>query len=141
VVEAPSTGVLSTARHNSSEIYIKAQIELLCAQSALQVPVVAFSCGESGIKLVVSIQKDIEASYSKKKATHYYFTEADIVASFDLSGLEQSVFSRLIDAGYYPSLLGNTSIPESVGIFSYAAATPYRYNFTAGSQSLWSFCG
>jgi hypothetical protein len=127
LVEAVSTGVLTTARHNNSELYTKAQAELLSASSLLlNSKVVASSRGKSNVKLVVSTPQGKKLVIAKRLLITIP-PKLDIMAPFDLSRQEQSVFSKLIDVGYYTSLVKNTGIPDNVGIFNYAQDTPYNF--------------
>lgn len=115
LVQAVSTGVLTTARHNNSEIYTKAQTELLAASSLLlNSEVLASSREQSGVKLVVSTPQGKKLIVAKRLLITIP-PKLDIMTPFDLSRQEQSVFSKLIDVGYYTSVMKNAGIPDNVG--------------------------
>ena len=127
LVEAVSTGVLTTARHNNSEIYSKAQTELLSASSLLlNSEVVASSRGLSDVKLVVRTPNGKKLIVAKKLLITIP-PKLDIMKPFDLSRQETIIFSKLIDVGYYTSVMKNTGIPDNVGVFNYAQDTPYNF--------------
>lgn len=127
LVEAVSSGVLTTARHNNSEIYTKAQIELEAASSLLlKSEVVASSRGQSDVKLIVDTPHGKKLIVAKRLLITIP-PKIDIMAPFDLSRQEISVFSKLIDVGYYTSVMKNTGIPDNVSIFNYAQDTPYNF--------------
>jgi len=119
-------GVLTTAHHNNSEIYTKAQAELLSASSLLmKSEVVASERTQSGIKLIVNTPKGKKLILAKKLLITIP-PKVDILAPFDLSKQEMTLFSKFIDVGYYTSLVKNTGIPDNVGVFNYAQDTPYN---------------
>lgn len=127
LVEAVGTGVLTTAHHNNSELYTRAQTELLSASSLLlSSEVVASQRGQAGIKLVVSTPTGKKLIIAKRLLITIP-PKVDILAPFDLSKQETGVFSKLIDVGYYTSVMKNTGIPDNVGIFNYAQDTPYNF--------------
>ncbi|KAH7393977.1 amine oxidase, flavin-containing superfamily [Phaeosphaeria sp. MPI-PUGE-AT-0046c] len=127
LVQAVSTGVLTTARHNNSELYTKAQNELLSATSLLlSSEVVASSRGDHNVKLMVKTPTGNKLIIAKKILITIP-PKVDIMAPFDLSRQETSVFSKMIDVGYYTSVMKNTGIPDNVSVFNYAEDTPYNF--------------
>lgn len=127
LVQGVLTGVLTTAHHNNSEIYSKAQAELLSESSLLlNSEVIASQRTNTGVKLIINTPKGTKLVIAKKLLITIP-PKVDILAPFNLSEQETSVFSRFIDVGYYTSLVKNTGIPDNVGLFNYAQDTPYYF--------------
>jgi hypothetical protein len=129
-----STGLLTTANHNNSELYTKAEAELLSTSSLLLDSTVTSSVRSSSnsssnstlpIKLIVSTptgQKLIRA----KKLLISIPTRPEFLSPFSLSPKEKSIFSKLIDAGYYTSILRNTGIPDDMSLGNFVSNSSYN---------------
>jgi hypothetical protein len=128
LVQQLSTGFLTTERHNNSEIYSKAQAELLSASSLLLSSTVVASKRSNendGIKLVVRTPTGLKLICAKKLLLAIP-TKLDNLTPFDLSKEEVTVFSKLIDAGYYTSIVKNTGLPDDLNVFNAAQNTSYN---------------
>lgn len=126
LVQQLSTGFLTTKHHNNSELYSKAQAELLSADSLLlDSCVIHSSRNGDGVTLVVqtpSTRKLIKA----KKLLITIPPRLDFLGPFDLNANERSIFGKLIDAGYYTSILNNTGFPDNLSILNARTDTPYN---------------
>lgn len=129
LVQQLSTGFFTTAHHNNSELYSKAQAELLDASSLfLNSEVVSAQRGDgkAGIRLIVNTPQGKKLICAKKLLITIP-PKVDLLQPFDLSSQEKGVFSRFIDAGYYTSIVKNTGIPDDLSIFNYDQNTPYNF--------------
>ncbi|KAF2447901.1 amine oxidase, flavin-containing superfamily [Karstenula rhodostoma CBS 690.94] len=126
LVQQLSGGFLTTAHHNTSELYSKAQAELLAASSLLLSSQVLDSerC-DDGITLVVSTPKGRKLVRARKLLITIP-PRLNFLAPFDLSKNERSIFAKLIDAGYYTSILRNTGLPDNLSIANARPDTPYN---------------
>lgn len=127
--------LLTTARHNNSELYTRAQAELLQHSSLLLQSEVVEACREDGIRLVVQTlegKKLIKA----KRLLMTIPPKLDILKPFRPSPQERKVFSRFINVGYYTSILKNTGIPDSLGIFNYNPDTPFYFPTLPGTYNV-----
>lgn len=116
LVQQLQTGFVITATHNNSELYTAATSELLAAQSLLlNSEVVATQRSNNGIKLVVSTPSGLKLVKSKKLLITIP-PKLDILAPFDLSKNETTIFGKLINAGYYTSILKDTGFPDTLNI-------------------------
>ncbi|KAF2123012.1 amine oxidase, flavin-containing superfamily [Lophiotrema nucula] len=129
-------GFLTTAHHNNSELYIKAATELLAAESLLLDSEVKWAeRSDACVKLIVktpSGRKLIKA----KKLLITIPPRLDFLGPFDLSRKERGIFGRLIDAGYYTSILKNTGLPDNLSITNYRQDTPYNLPELPGVYSI-----
>ncbi|KAG9196219.1 hypothetical protein G6011_01340 [Alternaria panax] len=126
VAQLATNSLVSTARRNNSELYGKAQAELIGADSLLLSSQVVHSVRhESGVELVVKTP-DGTKLICVKKLLITIPPKLDILASFDLQKRERDVFAKLVNAGYYAALIKNTGIPEDLFIYNYAPDTPYN---------------
>ncbi|KAJ4354622.1 uncharacterized protein N0V89_006359 [Didymosphaeria variabile] len=126
LVQQLAGGFLTTKHHNNSELYSKAQAELLAAESLLlQSHVICSERSDGGVKLIVQTpagRKLIKA----KKLLITIPPRLDFLAPFNLSAHERSIFGKLIDAGYYTSILNNTGLPDDLSITNYRSDTAYN---------------
>jgi hypothetical protein len=123
IQQLSSNGLLTTARHNNSELYGAAQFELIASYSLLLSSTVSWSSRtDDGVELIVSTPHSKKLICAKKLLITipprlFYFR------AFNLSPQETDVFAELIDAGYYVALVRNTKIPENLLINNYAQNT------------------
>lgn len=128
LVQQLATGFLTTAHHNTSELYSKAQNELISSGSLLLSSEVIASRrtdGKDGVQLVVktpSGKKLIKA----KKLLITIPPKIESLSHFDLSAQEEDIFGKFVNAGYYVSIIKNTGIPDNVAITNFAQDTPYN---------------
>lgn len=137
LVEGIASGTLTTLHHNNSELYTKAEAELLSDSSLLlQSEVVATSRedGENGIKLLVSTPQG-DTLICAKRLLITIPAKADLLQPFQLSKEETAVFSRFINVGYYTSIVNNTGIPDKMSIFNYDQDTPFHFPVLPGAYN------
>jgi hypothetical protein len=126
VAQLAANSLVSTARRNNSELYGKAQAELLDADSLLLSSEVVHSVRkESGVELVVKTPDGVKLICAKKLLITIP-PKLDILAPFGLQKQERDVFGKLINAGYYAALVKSTGLPEDLFIYNYAPDTPYN---------------
>lgn len=126
LVSALQTGFLTTARHNNSELYAKAQAELLSAESLLLRSEVVYSERDSkGVRLVISTPTGNKLIKAKKLLITIP-PKIDALRPFDLSTQEARVFRNLSNTGYYTSIVTNTGLPDSLSITNLSPDTPYN---------------
>jgi len=129
MVQSLSTDFLTTAHHNSSELYTKAEAELSLSSSLLLNSEVANADrgeGGAGIKLVVRTPQGNKLILTKKLLVAIP-PKLDFLAPLDLSDKEKIVFGKFIDAGYYVGIVKNTGFPDNTSITN--AAQNSEYNF------------
>ncbi|KAL1793545.1 hypothetical protein ACET3X_008527 [Alternaria dauci] len=126
IAQLAANSLISTARRNNSELYGKAQAELLDADSLLlSSQVVHSERHENGVELVVETPDGTKLVRAKKLLITIP-PKLDLLACFDLREQERNVFARLINAGYYSALVKNTGLPEDLFVYNYAPDTPYN---------------
>ncbi|KAI4944590.1 hypothetical protein J4E91_008593 [Alternaria rosae] len=126
IQQLAANSLVSTARRNNSELYGKAQAELLDADSLLlSSEVVHVARRKSGVELVVKTPDGVKMIRAKKLLITIPL-RPDLLARFDLRKREREVFGKLIDAGYYAALVKNTGTPDDFVIYNRASDTPYN---------------
>jgi hypothetical protein len=125
LVEQLAGGFLTTAHHNNSEIYSKAQALLSTESLLLSSQVLNSSRSDSGISLIVHTPKGLKLIKAKKLLITIP-PRLDFLAPFDLSSRERGVFGKLIDAGYYTSILRDTGLPDNLSITNARPDTKYN---------------
>jgi len=126
VQQLAANSLVATARRNNSELYGKAQAELLDADSLLLSSEVVRSVRrESGVELVVKTPDGVKLVRAKKLLVTIP-PRVDLLARFDLRRQEREVFGKLIDVGYYAALVKNTGTPDDLVIYNRAPDTPYN---------------
>jgi hypothetical protein len=136
VKQLASNGLISTARRNNSEIYAKAQAELLAAKSLLlSSEVKHLSRTDHGVELIVQTPQGIKCIRAKKLLITIP-PRTKLLRPFDLSHQERDIFSKLIDTGYYVALYKNTGLPNDLAIWNYAKDTPFNLASFPGLYSI-----
>ncbi|KAF2472504.1 amine oxidase, flavin-containing superfamily [Lindgomyces ingoldianus] len=143
LVEQLSTGFLTTRHHNNSELYTNAEKELLSSSSLLLNSEViqaerndGNAKSESGrIKLLVRTPNGTKLIRAKKLLITIP-PRLDFLAPFSLSQKEKTVFGKLIDAGYYTSIVKNTGIPDNLSITNMLQSSPYNLPVLPGVYSI-----
>lgn len=119
-------GFLTTARRNNSELYTKASAELLAAQGLLlSSEVVHADRSDEGVKLVVKTPTGLKLIQTKKLLITIP-PKLDFLRPFDLSTQERQIFGKLINAGYYTTLVKNTGLLDNLSITNYVQNSPYN---------------
>lgn len=126
LVQQFATGLVTTQRHNNSELYSAAQSELIADESLLLSSTVLDSArSEEGVELVVNTpegKKLIRAS----KLLIAIPTHPTILKPFDLSDAERTIFEKFEWTNYVTSLVTDTGIPDDLFISNVAADTAYN---------------
>jgi hypothetical protein len=130
LIQQLSTGVLTTAHHNNSELYTRASAELLSADSLFlssEVQQASRSDGSSRpIKLIVRTPSGMKLIRAKRLLITIP-PKVDILQPFDLTRVEREIFSKFINAGYYTSIVNNTGLPDDLAISNMRPDTPYNF--------------
>ncbi|KAL5376897.1 hypothetical protein DPSP01_010163 [Paraphaeosphaeria sporulosa] len=136
LVQQLSGGFLTTAHHNNSELYSKAQAELLSARSLLLSSEVTYSFRRaSGITLIVQTPEGRKLVKAKKLLITIP-PSPDLLQAFDLSRRERSTFSKFINTGYYTSILRSTGLPDNLSITNARLDTAYNLPTLPGLYSI-----
>jgi hypothetical protein len=126
IQQLAANSLLTTARHNNSELYGKATTELLSSTSLLLSSEVLSSARKSsGVELIVSTPSGKQLIKAKKLLITIP-PRLEFLAPFNPTKTERAVFSKLIDVGYYAALVKNTGIPDDLFLYNYAPSTPYN---------------
>jgi hypothetical protein len=128
LVQQLSTGFLTTAHHNSSELYSKAETELISSNSLLlnsEVIAGRRTDGEDGVQLIVNTPSGKKLIKAKKLLITIP-PKLDFLSPFDLSGQEKNIFGKFINAGYYTSIVKDTGIPDNKAVANFAPNTSYN---------------
>ena len=126
LVSALQGGFITTARHNNSELYGKAQDELGAANSLLlKSEVVYTERSTTGVQLVVTTPTGNKLIKAKRLLITIP-PKLDFLRPFSLTTQETQVFGKLYNTGYYTSIVQNTGIPDNLGIVNYSPDTPYN---------------
>ncbi|ORY17440.1 amine oxidase, flavin-containing superfamily [Clohesyomyces aquaticus] len=139
VLGSLANGFLTTQHHNNSELYTEAQIELLSDSSLLlnsEVLHVQRSDSDHGVKLVVNTPKGRKLVCAKKLIMAIP-PHIDFLTPLDLTKQEKEIFSKLVGAGYYASILKNTGLPDSVSfVANHVQNTPYNLPPLPGTYNI-----
>ncbi|KAH7555843.1 hypothetical protein BM1_06369 [Bipolaris maydis] len=111
IKQTTANSFLTTARHNNSEIYGKAQAELLHANSLLlSSHVISSQRKDNKVELAVQTPEGIKYICAKKVVIAIP-PRLENLQPFSPTEAERSVFSRWINAGYYTCIVNNTGLP------------------------------
>jgi hypothetical protein len=126
VTQLATNGLVTTARHNKSEIYGRAQAELLIADSLLlSSEVSSAKRTDAGVELVLKTATGEQLIRAKKLLISIPLV-ASSLAPFRLVQEEKDVFTRLVNTGYSAALVKNTGLADDDFIYNYAQDTPYN---------------
>ncbi|GAB7349562.1 hypothetical protein MBLNU459_g0257t1 [Dothideomycetes sp. NU459] len=138
MVQSLSTGFLTTAHHNSSELYTKAAAELSADSSVLlssEVVDAARGNGQAGIKLIVRTPEGNKLVIANKLLIAIP-PKLDFLLPLDLSDQEKDVFGKYIDAGYYVAIVNNTGFPDNTSVSNAAQDSAYNLPPLPGVYSI-----
>jgi hypothetical protein len=126
IQQLASNGLLQTARNNNSELYGKAQAELLSVNSLLLSSEVKQSTRtDRGVELIVQTPDGVKYIRAKKLLITIP-PRLEFLRPFDLQDQEREVFGKLVNAGYYAALIKSTGLPDDFFIRNYTPDTPYN---------------
>ncbi|KAM3475577.1 hypothetical protein MY5147_003677 [Beauveria neobassiana] len=118
MVHSRLTGFLTTARHNSSELYTKAGAELTASSSLLlnsQVSAALRGEGKTGVLLVVSTPSGKKLVVAKKLLVAIP-PKLDFMGPLDLDHREKNLFGKFISTGYYVGIVKNAGFYSNASI-------------------------
>ena len=119
-----SIGFLTTARHDNSELYVKARAEL-GNDALLGSRVLATERDALGYaRVLVRTPTGVRVVRARKLLVTIP-PKLDNLAGFDLDGTEAALFAQWRNSGYYTGLLRGTGIPDNVSVTNIGAGTPY----------------
>jgi hypothetical protein len=122
-----SFNFVSTARHNTSELYSHAQAELTAASSLLlKSEVIRSFRSDRGVTLIVKTPEGSKLIIAKKLVIAIP-PKADILSPFDLDSQEKSVFGKWINGGYWVGIVKNSGFPDDTSITNAVAEGPYNF--------------
>jgi hypothetical protein len=120
---------VTSARGNNSEIYGKAQAELLQAQSLLlSSQVISSQRRDNGVEIAVKTPQGIKYICAKKLIITIP-PRLENLTPFNPTQNERSVFSKWLNAGYYNCIVKNTGLPPTTVI-----STNLRNPFAQGND-------
>lgn len=128
IIQGIQTGFLTTARHDNSELYEKAQAALSSANALLlssHVVATKRTPGDGYAKILVSTPSGPKLIRAKKILLTIPPTIKNL-AHFDLDDTEYSLFNQFNTSGYYTGLLRHSGIPDNLAIQNIGADTPYN---------------
>ncbi len=137
MVQSLSTGFLTTAHHNSSELYSKAETELASSSSLLlnsQVSAAHRGGGEIGVLLVVSTPTGNKLVIAKKLLVAVP-PKLDFIGPLDLDQREKDLFGKFISAGYYVGIIKNTGFLNNASITNAIQDAEYNLPHLPGAYS------
>ena len=131
-----SVGFLTTETHANSQLYEKAEAELIADQSVLLgSEVILARRRDEGVKLIVATPDGKKLILAKRLLVtippHQSMTEG-----LDLSRREAAVFSKFINAGYFTSIVNNTGIPGNLSVFNGDPTMPFDVPQLPGIYSI-----
>jgi hypothetical protein len=140
VIQSLQTGFLTTARHDNSEIYEKAQANLSSSNSLLlSSQVLATECNESKdgyIEIVVSTPSGWKLVRTKKILLTIPPTLENL-APFELDSKQRSLFKQFnAPSGYYTGLIRNSGIPDNFLLTNIGANTSFNLPTLPGLYSI-----
>jgi hypothetical protein len=118
MVGGVANGFLSPVSRNVSEIFGKAEAELLSESSVLSSEVVRAhrpEDDEEDVKLVVRTPTGSKLIIAKKLVIAIP-PKVNYMAPFDLNGKEKSLFCKYINSGYYVGVLKNSGLFDNASI-------------------------
>jgi hypothetical protein len=129
IIQGIQNGFLTTARHDNSELYEKAQASLSAANALLlssRVLATELGDGSDGYtRIMVSTPSGQKLIRAKKILLTIPPTIKNL-DPFHLDDTERSLFSQFSTSRYYTGLLRNSGIPDNIAIQNIAANTPYN---------------
>ncbi|KAA8569735.1 hypothetical protein EYC84_001318 [Monilinia fructicola] len=124
VISSFTTGFLSTAAHDNSLIYQKAQAIIGDENVFLGARIVAVNRGGNCVQVLISTP----SGYKYIDAKKLVFTippKIDNLAGWDLSASERTLFPQFNNSGYYVGVFGNTGLPGGASVINVANDTTY----------------
>ncbi|KAL8717330.1 MAG: hypothetical protein Q9225_005422 [Loekoesia sp. 1 TL-2023] len=118
------TNSLMTARHDNSELYEKARVEL-GGDVFFNSTVIATDRHKNGVKIIAKTPGGI-ISISAKKLVISIPPLLSNLKGFDLSLTERDLFGQFLHGTYCTGLLRNTGIPDNVVVTGVGEDTPYN---------------
>ncbi|KAB8288468.1 hypothetical protein EYC80_010133 [Monilinia laxa] len=124
VISSFTTGFLSTAAHDNSLIYQKAQAIIGDENVFLSAKIIAVNRSGHCAQILISTPSGYKFIDAKKLV----FTippKIDNLAGWDLSVSEKTLFPKFNNSGYYVGVFGNTGLPSGASIINVANDTTY----------------
>lgn len=127
LLQTLSSGFLTTSKHVNSELYRKAEVELLAKHSLLLNTRVTNTrrSANDGVRLVVATP-DGKKLIVAKKLLITIPPKIYLVRIFNLTPNEEKVFSRFMNTGYYTSVIRNAGTPTNLSIYNTDSSTPFQ---------------
>lgn len=139
MVGGVASGFLSPVSRNVSEIFAKAEAELLSDSSVLLSSVVTKADrpedDSDDVKLVVDTPEGSKLIIAKKLIIAIP-PKLDYLAPFDLSKKESSLFCKYINSGYYVGVIANSGFPDDAALTNAVAGnTVFQLPYLPGAYS------
>ena len=136
VLEGLVTGFLTTAAHDNSLLYERAQAFLLAANSvSLSSYIIAADRDTTGVKIALLTPTGPKLILAKKVLITMPPSLQNL-APFFLDSTEEGIFSKFSSSGYYTGLINNTGIPVTFDIQNLGANTPFNIPQLPGLYSI-----
>ncbi|KAL9623494.1 MAG: hypothetical protein Q9160_002174 [Pyrenula sp. 1 TL-2023] len=128
-------GALTTAHHNSSELYARAGIYLGASNILLNANITSMSRSTTPIKLSIRTPQGPKLILATKLLTAIPPIPSTLT-NFDLSPNETSLFTQFVSNGYASALLNDTSLPPNTRLLSLDPSKPFNIPSLPGVISL-----
>jgi hypothetical protein len=128
-------GFLTTARHDNSELYVRARAEL-GADALLSSKVIATDRDAAGYANVLVQTPSGLKLIRAKKIVVTIPPKLGNLFGFDLDATEQSLFGQFGNSAYYTGVLRNSGIPDNMAVTNIGADTPYHLPALPGVYSI-----
>jgi hypothetical protein len=136
VLQGIQTGFLTTADHDNSVLYEKAQAFLVAANSViLNSYIIAAIRDNGGVKIAILTPTGPKLILAKKVLITMPPSLQNL-APFNLDSTEQNIFGKFAKSGYYTGLIKNSGIPDTVDIQNIGANTPFHIPQLPGLYSI-----
>jgi len=136
VFQGIQAGFLTTANHDNSELYEKAQAALAAVDSVLlKSHVVGCERSNNSVNLAVNTPSGPKIIQAKKVLITMPPTLSNL-EPFDLDETENVIFRQFSASGYYTGLIRNSGIPDNVDIQNIGSDTPFNIPVLPGLYSI-----
>jgi hypothetical protein len=122
-----TTSFITTEHGNNSELYEKAQAELLAAKSVLlSSTVVATLRGDAktGVKILVQTPQGLKLILAKKLLITIP-PKNELLTPFDSNAEEKGLFAKFLNVGYFTAIVKNAGLAPDLTINNHGQGTPY----------------
>lgn len=136
VLQGIQTGFLTTANHDNSQLYEKAEAVLAAANAVLlSSHVMACERDNTGVKIAVLTPSGPKLILAKKVLITMPPTLPNM-QPFELDNTELGIFRQFSASGYYTGLIRNSGIPDNIDFQNIGSNTPFNLPALPGLYSI-----